>query len=162
MVITMGLISTTTTNSSSCSHQSEHPLQELLSYKDSATLERLKKNLDVGNNMAAYRQTFARVRAPAIPFFPIVLKDFTFYIDGNQTTLNPPLVNFEKFRALYKFANSITSLVNENYAFSGDLEHLAFFPGAQTVFGGGPLDPVAEAIESRLREVRDTTSNTCI
>ncbi|KAG0182683.1 Rap guanine nucleotide exchange factor 3 [Apophysomyces sp. BC1034] len=98
MVITMGL--------------SSRPIRKLdetwqsLSNRDMDTYHALQRNLDVGSNMGTYRQAFHKAKAPAIPFLPLVLKDLTFFMDGNQTYLPltkddaPSLINFAKFRSL--------------------------------------------------------------
>lgn len=134
-----------------------------LSSRDLNTFEALQRNLDLGSNMCAYRQAFRKkAKAPAVPFLPVVLKDLTFYMDGNQTLLSssfgqPPLINFAKFRSLTKFVTNIINYTNENYWFAGDLEHLAFFPGHgyRPFRAAGPLDRVAETVEHRLRALAE-------
>ncbi|KAI8065201.1 ras guanine nucleotide exchange factor domain-containing protein [Gongronella butleri] len=49
-------------------------------HEDVASLMRL---LDVSNNMYAYRGALAQAKAPLVPFFPLLLKDLTFIMDGN-------------------------------------------------------------------------------
>ncbi|KAF9539850.1 Rap guanine nucleotide exchange factor 3, partial [Lunasporangiospora selenospora] len=52
------------------------------------TLKELEKLLDISNNMRYYRQAMAEAEAPTIPFLPILLKDITFILDGNQTMIS--------------------------------------------------------------------------
>ncbi|KAI8377418.1 ras guanine nucleotide exchange factor domain-containing protein [Radiomyces spectabilis] len=153
MVITMGLLCL--------------PVQKLeewqsLPNRDANTYQALQNMLDVGNNMAIYRQALAKANGPTIPFFPMVLKDLTFLMDGNPTELEnpgqgPPLVNFGKFRTLAKFVQDMHNHTSENYGFAGDLEHLAFFPGACKIAfddkNEAHLDVVAEMVENRVRRV---------
>lgn len=128
---------------------------QALSSKDMSTFQMLQKNLDVSNNMGAYRQAFAsKAKAPAIPFFPLVLKDLTFYMDGNPTAVcETDMINFSKFRSLTKFVQSVLRNTDENYWFASDLDHLPFFPGHDNPHAAGPLDGVADVIENRLRSV---------
>ncbi|KAJ2959713.1 hypothetical protein NQZ79_g4866 [Umbelopsis isabellina] len=120
--------------------------------RELSTLQSLEKLLDVSGNMRSYRTAFAAAKAPAIPFFPIVLKDLTFFIEGNKTYLEdlqpepnsnslssfkqfrePPqnnehsLINFAKFRTLTRFVMDMLALTSENYPFSGQLETTPFF-----------------------------------
>ncbi|KAI9494881.1 ras guanine nucleotide exchange factor domain-containing protein [Zychaea mexicana] len=138
---------------------------ESLPSRDMNTFAMLKRYLDVSNNMAYYRQALTKsttavkkAAAPAVPFFPLVLKDLTFYSDGNRTTYADDLINFSKFRTLTQFVHQIVDYTNENYWFAGDLEHLAFFSEKshyQPSCTAGPLDHVAEIIEHALRAVAD-------
>jgi hypothetical protein len=52
--------------------------------------EELEKLMDPTRNMARYRALFARASQapPAIPFFPMVLKDITFIHEGNQSIVD--------------------------------------------------------------------------
>ncbi|KAI7849357.1 ras guanine nucleotide exchange factor domain-containing protein [Circinella umbellata] len=159
MVIIMGLTSAPV--------QKLEEVWESLPSRDMNTFTTLKRHLDVSNNMANYRQAFAKkAKAPAVPFFPLVLKDLTFYMDGNRTTCyqqqqqeKEGLINFSKFRSLTQFVHHIGSYTNENYWFTGDLEHLAFFSQKKYYQNNnrtaGPLDHVAELFEYGLRTVAD-------
>jgi hypothetical protein len=120
--------------------------------RDLATMKALEKLLDVSGNMRPYRTAFSSAKAPAIPFFPIVLKDLTFFIEGNKTYIEdsltdatgsssyssmkdarrqPPnelsLINFAKFRTVTRFVTSMLHLTSENYPFAGLLETTPFF-----------------------------------
>ena len=160
MVIIMGLTSAPV--------QKLEEVWEALPNRDMNTFTTLQRYLDVSNNMANYRHAFAKkAKAPAVPFFPLVLKDLTFYTDGNRTTYyqqqqekeEGELINFSKFRSLTQFVHHIVSYTNENYWFAGDLEHLAFFSQKkhyqENHQAAGPLDHVAELIEYGLRTVAD-------
>jgi RasGEF domain len=119
--------------------------------RDLATMKSLEKLLDVSGNMRPYRTAFSSAKAPAIPFFPIVLKDLTFFVEGNKTYLEDSsstdaannysslkdarrqspnelsLINFAKFRTVTRFVTSMLALTSENYPFAGLLETTPFF-----------------------------------
>ncbi|KAF7731521.1 Rap guanine nucleotide exchange factor 3 [Apophysomyces ossiformis] len=147
MVITMGLSSRTVRKLEDTWHS--------LSNRDMDTYHILQRNLDVGNNMGTYRQAFHKAKAPAIPFLPIILKDLTFFMDGNQTYLPsakkgaPTLINFAKFRSLSKFVEGIIGYCSENYSFASDLEYFPFFPNVKLI-EVAPLDRVAATVEQRI------------
>ncbi|CAG12021.1 unnamed protein product, partial [Tetraodon nigroviridis] len=50
---------------------------------------------DPSLNHKAYRESFKKMKAPKIPFLPLLLKDITFIHEGNKT-FHDNLVNFEK------------------------------------------------------------------
>ncbi|XP_061771902.1 rap guanine nucleotide exchange factor 5-like isoform X4 [Nerophis ophidion] len=58
---------------------------------------------DPSHNHKAYRDTFKKMKAPKIPFLPLLLKDITFIHEGNKT-FHDNLVNFEK---LHMIANTV-------------------------------------------------------
>ncbi|KAI7872506.1 ras guanine nucleotide exchange factor domain-containing protein [Spinellus fusiger] len=149
MVITMGLLST--------SVQRLQDIWQSLSHRDTHTFGLLQRNLDVGNNMAVYRQALEKIKPPIIPFFPLILKDITFFMEGNSTLLTQSegLINFSKFRSLVQFLDIVLKYTSENYWFAGDLENLLFFPEAlvHRVSRGAPLDSVAELVELRIQSV---------
>lgn len=119
--------------------------------RDLSTMQSLEKLLDVSGNMRPYRTAFAMAKSPAIPFFPIVLKDLTFFVEGNRTYLEDnsaeassgslsslnearrmlpndlSLVNFAKFRTVARFVTDMLELTSENYSFAGLLETAPFF-----------------------------------
>ncbi|KAI9027336.1 ras guanine nucleotide exchange factor domain-containing protein [Phycomyces nitens] len=150
MVLTMGLLNGAV--------QRLEDVWQSLPHRDTHTFEILQKNLDVCNNMAVYRNALQKAKAPAIPFFPLVLKDVTFFMDGNATMMPEPssgLINFGKFRSLVQFLDCTVKYTSENYYFAGDLEHLPFFPGVtlHRSTQGAPLDWVAEVVERRIQAV---------
>ncbi|OAD78198.1 hypothetical protein PHYBLDRAFT_71756 [Phycomyces blakesleeanus NRRL 1555(-)] len=154
MVITMGLLSGAV--------QRLEDAWQSLPHRDTHTFEILQKNLDVCNNMSVYRNALQKAKAPAIPFFPLVLKDVTFFMDGNATMMpesssssSPGLINFGKFRSLVQFLDCTVKYTSENYYFAGDLEHLPFFPGVTLHRSAhvAPLDWVAEVVERRIQAV---------
>ncbi|XP_061919085.1 rap guanine nucleotide exchange factor 5-like isoform X1 [Entelurus aequoreus] len=59
--------------------------------------------IDPSHNHKAYRDTFKKMKAPKIPFLPLLLKDITFIHEGNKT-FHDNLVNFEK---LHMIANTV-------------------------------------------------------
>jgi hypothetical protein len=134
--------------------QDTNDLGTLLSSKDHQTFKHLLKYVDVCNNMQYYRNGFKKhAKSPCIPFFPLILKDVTFHTDGNPTFLDQnKLVNFTKFRSLAQLTHSVLSYTLEHYHFAGDLEYFPFFPSSSLEKSAGPLDQVAEKIESRIRE----------
>lgn len=50
-------------------------------------------------NHKAYREAFKKMKAPKIPFLPLLLKDITFIHEGNKT-FHDNLVNFEKLHMI--------------------------------------------------------------
>ncbi|CAK6960503.1 rap guanine nucleotide exchange factor 5-like isoform X1 [Scomber scombrus] len=54
---------------------------------------------DPSLNHKAYRDSFKKMKAPKIPFLPLLLKDITFIHEGNKT-FHDNLVNFEKLVSL--------------------------------------------------------------
>ena len=83
--------------------------------------------------MRAYRSALATIHGPAVPLFPIVLKDATFVVEGNPAnysidsklntddadsgTSNPPLINLDKYRTLVAVATAYLDIVKEAYPF---------------------------------------------
>ena len=161
--------------------------------RDISAFNALQKYLDVTNNMGFYRQSLASAKAPVVPFFPLILKDLTFFMDGNPTLSTPPpftsqqqrleslsrtqpsypkLINFDKFRVLTQFVNTLMNYTTVNYWFASDLEHCPFLPHI-SVTGPIPslsslssssssqflttdipiLDRVAELVEIKIRSV---------
>lgn len=124
-----------------------------LSSRDIATLKQLLKYLDVCNNMSYYRTSFKKAsKAPCIPFFPIVLKDLTFLMDGNATINMDGLVNFTKFRILVQSIHKVLNYTIENYYFASELEHFPFFPNQPMIHieKQSHLDQVAATLESQI------------
>jgi hypothetical protein len=162
MVITMGLLS--------C--HASLPLKEVwdsLSNRDLNTFTVLQKLLDVSLNMRYYRQKISLVKNSfAIPFLPVVLKDYTFFKENvTWTVTNPNLINFNKFRSISQFVNKTRALVQEPYWFAHDLTKFSFLPASASSaatttaptaainMGGGSLDGVGEWVEDRLLKVQD-------
>ena len=141
----------------------------MLHSRDLTTFQSLQKYVDVSNNMGYYRQALADVQAPAVPFFPLVLKDLVFHMDGNSTLLPfdqdddemEPLVNFGKFRTITRMIATLTQLTSQDYWFAADLDHCPFLPNASITrppqchpsIHMPPLDRVAELVEIKLRAV---------
>ncbi|XP_051922285.1 rap guanine nucleotide exchange factor 5-like isoform X2 [Hippocampus zosterae] len=59
----------------------------------------LESITDPSLNHKAYRDTFKKMKAPKIPFLPLLLKDITFIHEGNRT-FHDNLVNFEKLHMI--------------------------------------------------------------
>ncbi|KAI7884839.1 ras GEF [Lichtheimia hyalospora FSU 10163] len=146
-----------------------HDTWAMLHSRDLTTFQSLQKYVDVSNNMGYYRQALADVQAPAVPFFPLVLKDLVFHMDGNSTLLPfdqdndemEPLVNFGKFRTVTRMIATLTQLTSQDYWFAADLDHCPFLPNASITRPPQchpsthmpPLDRVAELVEIKLRAV---------
>ncbi|XP_062322707.1 rap guanine nucleotide exchange factor 5-like isoform X1 [Osmerus eperlanus] len=54
---------------------------------------------DPSLNHKSYREAFKKMKAPKIPFLPLLLKDITFIHEGNKT-FHDNLVNFEKLHMI--------------------------------------------------------------
>ncbi|KAI9498632.1 ras guanine nucleotide exchange factor domain-containing protein [Zychaea mexicana] len=149
---------------------------QALSSRDMSAFDALQKYVDVTNNMGYYRQALATAKAPVVPFFPLILKDLTFFMDGNPTMTtpaplpeqqqqqqpSPKLINFDKFRVLTHFVNTLMRYTTENYWFASDLEHCPFLPHisitrpccSSHIPADVPvLDRVAELVEIKIRSV---------
>ncbi|XP_041843993.1 rap guanine nucleotide exchange factor 5-like [Melanotaenia boesemani] len=61
---------------------------------------------DPSLNHKAYRDSFKKMKAPKIPFLPLLLKDITFIHEGNKT-FHDNLVNFEKLHMIADIARLI-------------------------------------------------------
>jgi hypothetical protein len=152
MVITMGLLS--------ASIQKLQDVWQSLSSKDTNAFSSLQKLLDVSLNMRYYRQKLQAAKSPMVPFLPVILKDRTFLIEGNQCYLGnyPTLVNFSKFRSIQHFLIKIKSSTNETYWFSNELDHFPFFPSVVTQkkhdVTKKSLNELADWIENRLDLVK--------
>uniref|UniRef100_A0A3B4ACR7 Uncharacterized protein n=1 Tax=Periophthalmus magnuspinnatus TaxID=409849 RepID=A0A3B4ACR7_9GOBI len=59
----------------------------------------LETTTDPSLNHKAYRESFKKMKAPKIPFLPLLLKDITFIHEGNKT-FHDNLVNFEKLHMI--------------------------------------------------------------
>ncbi|KAJ3092550.1 hypothetical protein HK102_005830 [Quaeritorhiza haematococci] len=98
-------------------------------------LHELETLLDPSCNMKNYRNALASTNPPAVPFFPVVMKDATFVIDGNPaffvgkegkdeskpTKSEGFLVNFDKYRTLSKILSRYIeygSSGNKGYEFA--------------------------------------------
>ncbi|XP_075883247.1 rap guanine nucleotide exchange factor 5b isoform X1 [Nelusetta ayraudi] len=62
-------------------------------------LSELETVTDPSLNHKAYRDSFKKMKAPKIPFLPLLLKDITFIHEGNKT-FHDNLVNFEKLHMI--------------------------------------------------------------
>ncbi|KAI8374845.1 ras guanine nucleotide exchange factor domain-containing protein [Blakeslea trispora] len=145
MVITMGLESTPKLKE----------VWESLSNKDSSAFALLQKLLDVNMNMRYYRQKTKQVKSPAVPFLPVVLKDYTF-LNENPTFLRayPNLINFSKFIFIKQFTDKTFGLLQESYWFSNELSHFPFLQQDHYQNTEGSLDHVARWIENRLNQIK--------
>ncbi|KAK4509268.1 uncharacterized protein ATC70_007618 [Mucor velutinosus] len=136
----------------------------LLPNRDIITFKSLLKYLNVCNNMSYYRNAFKKsAKAPCIPFFPIILKDLTFLMDGNATKKSDGLINFTKFRVLVQSIHTILNYTMENYYFASELDHFPFFPNtssssaslssASSLPLSSPLlDQVASIMETQINQ----------
>lgn len=124
------------------------PNRELRIYQ-----EELVKLVEVTNNMMNYRHALAKASSPMIPFFPLSLKDLTFYMDGNLNFLSSssanhhqhhntssstsfanssslsstsPLINFAKYQSLTRCVHEILGATIKHYTFSSELSHWPF------------------------------------
>uniref|UniRef100_A0A3P8SXE6 Rap guanine nucleotide exchange factor 5 n=1 Tax=Amphiprion percula TaxID=161767 RepID=A0A3P8SXE6_AMPPE len=74
---------------------------------------------DPSLNHKAYRDSFKKMKAPKIPFLPLLLKDITFIHEGNKT-FHDNLVNFEK-RYCGSYIDSLHIIDNQQTLF--ELSH---------------------------------------
>lgn len=145
-----------------------------LSSRDLHTFHHMVKLLDVSNNMGAYRQALGKAKSPTVPFFPLLLKDLTFFMDGNPTYLSsatistPPvlttdLINFAKYRSLTRCVHGILRATSKVYFFATDLGPWFFLQqDLVTDSPSLPLDRTAILLEQRIRSANDTQgSHSC-
>ncbi|CAO3614506.1 unnamed protein product [Cunninghamella blakesleeana] len=126
------------------------PNRELCIYQ-----EELVKLVEVTNNMMNYRHALAKASSPMVPFFPLSLKDLTFYMDGNHNFLSSSthrnhtsslsssssltnssslsssstvssLINFAKYQSLTRCVHGILGATIKHYHFSTELSHWPF------------------------------------
>lgn len=67
---------------------------------------------DPSLNHKAYRDSFKKMKAPKIPFLPLLLKDITFIHEGNRT-FHDNLVNFEKLHMIADTVRVIRQCQND-------------------------------------------------
>ncbi|CAO3659514.1 unnamed protein product [Rhizopus stolonifer] len=91
--------------------------------KQGVAYKQLTKYLNVSHNMCHYRTALKKASSPCVPFFPLILKDITFLLEGNSTFYQqqPHLINFNKFRQITETIDSTIRLTSENYTFIDEL-----------------------------------------
>lgn len=150
-------------NGTYCGTEESWQSSSLLPNRDILTFKSLLKYLNVCNNMSYYRNAFKKsAKAPCIPFFPIILKDLTFLMDGNATKKSDGLINFTKFRVLVQSIHTILNYTMENYYFASELDHFPFFPNASSSTSLSSsssvpsscslLDQVASILETQINQ----------
>lgn len=72
----------------------------------------LETMTDPSLNHKAYRDSFKKMKAPKIPFLPLLLKDITFIHEGNRT-FHDNLVNFEKLHMIADTVRVIRQCQND-------------------------------------------------
>ncbi|KAM4600953.1 rap guanine nucleotide exchange factor 5-like [Polymixia lowei] len=73
----------------------------------------LETMTDPSLNHKAYRDSFKKMKAPKIPFLPLLLKDITFIHEGNKT-FHDNLVNFEKLHMIADTVRLIRQCQNDH------------------------------------------------
>lgn len=72
----------------------------------------LETMTDPSLNHKTYRESFKKMKAPKIPFLPLLLKDITFIHEGNKT-FHDNLVNFEKLHMIAEAVRIIRQCQND-------------------------------------------------
>jgi len=95
---------------------------DLLSSKNLAILDSLKKIMDRSKNFSSYREQLHSVNPPCVPYLGIYLTDLTFIEDGNQDNLknadgqvNDKLINFSKQSKTADVIREIQQYQNQVY-----------------------------------------------
>ncbi|ORZ08677.1 ras guanine nucleotide exchange factor domain-containing protein [Absidia repens] len=92
----------------------------MVSSRDLHGYQQLVKLLDVSNNMGRYRQALGKAtKSPTVPFFPLLLKDMTFFMDGNQTYLSsasPPSTTSSVSTASSSLSSSSSSSSSSTFS----------------------------------------------
>ncbi|KAK6470143.1 rap guanine nucleotide exchange factor-like 1 isoform X1 [Huso huso] len=70
--------------------------------------QQLESISDPSRNHKSYRDLLSSLRAPVIPFTPLLLKDLTFLHESSKT-FHGPLVNFEKMHKVAEMVRTIRS-----------------------------------------------------
>ncbi|KAI7905762.1 ras guanine nucleotide exchange factor domain-containing protein [Cokeromyces recurvatus] len=154
MIITMGLTQLKEfreeiTKEGQDDHQPSISTRDMLAYKQ------LLKYLNVCHNMNYYRTALKKIvsssiKIPCIPFFPIILKDLTFILEGNETKRKDGLINFTKFRILIQFIHTVLGYTTENYSFSTELNYFPFFKQCKIGPSSSTLDQLASLLEDQI------------
>uniref|UniRef100_A0A3Q3AYM0 Rap guanine nucleotide exchange factor 5 n=1 Tax=Kryptolebias marmoratus TaxID=37003 RepID=A0A3Q3AYM0_KRYMA len=91
---------------------------------------------DPSLNHKAYRDSFKKMKAPKIPFLPLLLKDITFIHEGNKT-FHDNLVNFEKLHMIADMARLIRQCQKDPKSSSevrAYIDYLHVIDNQQTLF----------------------------
>ncbi|XP_004365323.2 rap guanine nucleotide exchange factor GEF2 [Capsaspora owczarzaki ATCC 30864] len=71
-----------------------------------AELEEMQMLMDPSRNMKAYRTLIQQTAPPAIPFFPLLMKDLTFMREGNDSVIEGR-INFDLLRMISRAIRSL-------------------------------------------------------
>uniref|UniRef100_A0A3B4T8U0 Rap guanine nucleotide exchange factor 5 n=1 Tax=Seriola dumerili TaxID=41447 RepID=A0A3B4T8U0_SERDU len=91
---------------------------------------------DPSLNHKAYRDSFKKMKAPKIPFLPLLLKDITFIHEGNKT-FHDNLVNFEKLHMIADAVRLIRQCQKDHMELKIDktyIDYLHIIDNQQTLF----------------------------
>uniref|UniRef100_A0A672ZPE5 Rap guanine nucleotide exchange factor 5 n=1 Tax=Sphaeramia orbicularis TaxID=375764 RepID=A0A672ZPE5_9TELE len=94
---------------------------------------------DPSLNHKAYRDSFKKMKAPKIPFLPLLLKDITFIHEGNKT-FHDNLVNFEKLHMIADTVRLIRQCQKDHmgqyshYSKTSYIDYLHIIDNQQTLF----------------------------
>uniref|UniRef100_A0A8C4E6F3 Rap guanine nucleotide exchange factor 5 n=1 Tax=Dicentrarchus labrax TaxID=13489 RepID=A0A8C4E6F3_DICLA len=91
---------------------------------------------DPSLNHKAYRDSFKKMKAPKIPFLPLLLKDITFIHEGNKT-FHDNLVNFEKLHMIADTVRLIRQCQKDHMGHSdvrAYIDYLHIIDNQQTLF----------------------------
>uniref|UniRef100_A0A3Q3C8S6 Rap guanine nucleotide exchange factor 5 n=1 Tax=Haplochromis burtoni TaxID=8153 RepID=A0A3Q3C8S6_HAPBU len=90
---------------------------------------------DPSLNHKAYRDSFKKMKAPKIPFLPLLLKDITFIHEGNKT-FHDNLVNFEKLHMIADMVRLIRQCQKDHMGqcLNSYIDYLHIIDNQQTLF----------------------------
>uniref|UniRef100_A0A3Q0SB39 Rap guanine nucleotide exchange factor 5 n=1 Tax=Amphilophus citrinellus TaxID=61819 RepID=A0A3Q0SB39_AMPCI len=88
---------------------------------------------DPSLNHKAYRDSFKKMKAPKIPFLPLLLKDITFIHEGNKT-FHDNLVNFEKLHMIADMVRLIRQCQKDHMEVRAYIDYLHIIDNQQTLF----------------------------
>lgn len=115
------------------------------------TLQDLETLMNMEGSYKQYREAIAQVVPPCIPYIGVLLMDLTFIEDGNRDK-EGPLINFNKYRLIYKVLSSV--LIFQTVAYSG----VTLSPDIQRLISNAPLLADTQLYEASLRcEPRNAT-----
>uniref|UniRef100_A0AAQ4NTV5 Rap guanine nucleotide exchange factor 5 n=1 Tax=Gasterosteus aculeatus aculeatus TaxID=481459 RepID=A0AAQ4NTV5_GASAC len=88
---------------------------------------------DPSLNHKAYRDSFKKMKAPKIPFPPLLLKDITFIHEGNKT-FHDNMVNFEKLHMIADTLRLIRQCQKDHMEVRAYIDYLHIIDNQQTLF----------------------------
>jgi len=98
-----------------------------VSSSDQKTLQQLSTLMEPQNNMEHYQQALRAVKAPLVPFFPIISRELLRLQEKTEGTVGSGrLVNFAKYRQIYEAIQRSVAYTAEPFPFER-VEKISFY-----------------------------------